>query len=142
MSICVKSGPTYYFAPPRVFETQLTSVMIRMEDASRFKKWLFDRFMKVARKVGPDILDGKPVSLMDRMKYGLGELMIYGPLKNTLGLSRVRVGYTAGEAIGPEIFEFLPLAWDQPEAALRPNRSDRFHHRRSPMAKCVVIRLA
>jgi long-chain acyl-CoA synthetase len=99
-------GPTYYFAPPRVFETQLTSVMIRMEDASRFKKWLFDRFMKVARKVGPDILDGKPVDSMDRLKYGLGELMIYGPLKNTLGLSRVRVGYTAGEAIGPEIFDF------------------------------------
>jgi len=99
-------GPTYYFAPPRVFETQLTSVMIRMEDASRMKKWLFDRFMKVARKVGPDILDGKPVGLMDRLKYGLGELMIYGPLKNTLGLSRVRVGYTAGEAIGPEIFDF------------------------------------
>jgi long-chain acyl-CoA synthetase len=99
-------GPTYYFAPPRVFETQLTSVMIRMEDASRMKKWLFDKFMAVARRVGPDILDGKPVSFMDKLKYGLGEVMIYGPLKNTLGLSRVRVGYTAGEAIGPEIFDF------------------------------------
>jgi len=99
-------GPTYYFAPPRVFETQLTSVMIRMEDASRFKKWLFDKFMAVARRVGPDILDGKPVGFIDKLTYGLGELMIYGPLKNTLGLSRVRVGYTAGEAIGPEIFDF------------------------------------
>jgi len=99
-------GPTYYFAPPRVFETQLTSVMIRMEDASRFKKWLFDTFMAHARKVGPAILDGKKVSFMDRVKYALGELMIYGPLKNTLGFSRVRVGYTAGEAIGPEIFDF------------------------------------
>ena len=99
-------GPTYYFAPPRVFETQLTSVMIRMEDASRFKKWLFDKFMAHARKVGPSILDGKSVGAMDRAKYALGELMIYGPLKNTLGLSRVRVGYTAGEAIGPEIFDF------------------------------------
>ena len=99
-------GPTYYFAPPRVFETQLTSVMIRMEDASRFKKWLFDKFMAHARKVGPAILDGKSVGAMDHAKYALGELMIYGPLKNTLGLSRVRVGYTAGEAIGPEIFDF------------------------------------
>ncbi len=99
-------GPTYYFAPPRVFETQLTSVMIRMEDASRFKKWLFDTFMAHARKVGPAILDGKKVSFMDRAKYALGELMVYGPLKNTLGFSRVRVGYTAGEAIGPEIFDF------------------------------------
>jgi len=99
-------GPTYFFAPPRVFETQLTSVMIRMEDASRMKKWLFDTFMAVARKVGPAILDGKPVSGIDRLKYTLGNLFVYGPLKNTLGFTRVRVGYTAGEAIGPEIFDF------------------------------------
>lgn len=99
-------GPTYYFAPPRVFENQLTSVMIRMEDASPFKKKLFDRAMAHARKVGPQILDGKPVGLMDRLKYKFHDLTIFGPLKNTLGLSRVRVGYTAGEAIGPEIFAF------------------------------------
>ena len=100
-------GPTYYFAPPRVFETQLTNVMIRMEDAGRFKKWLFEYFMTHARRVGPDILDGQPVNQWDRFKYNIGELAIYGPLKNTLGFSRIRVGYTAGEAIGPEIFDFF-----------------------------------
>jgi long-chain acyl-CoA synthetase len=99
-------GPTYFFAPPRVFEGQLTNVMIRMEDAGRFKKRLFDICMALARRVGPDILDGKAVSVMDRLKYWLGDLFIYGPLKNTLGFSRIRVGYTAGEAIGPEIFDF------------------------------------
>ena len=99
-------GPTYYFAPPRFFEGQLTSVMIRMEDAGRFKKWLFKKYMDVAHKVGPAILDGKEVSLGDRLSYWMGNLFVYGPLKNTLGLSRVRVGYTAGEAIGPELFEF------------------------------------
>ncbi len=99
-------GPTYYFAPPRVFETQLTNVMIRMEDAGRFKQRMFHYFMDHARNVGPAILDGKSVGLGDRLKYALGELMVYGPLKNTLGFSRVRVGYTAGEAIGPEIFDF------------------------------------
>ncbi len=99
-------GPTYYFAPPRVFETQLTNVMIRMEDAGRFKKRMFDYFMAHAKNVGPAILDGKPVSAIDKLKYKLGEFFIYGPLKNTLGFSRVRIGYTAGEAIGPEIFEF------------------------------------
>ncbi|NRB04353.1 MAG: AMP-binding protein [Rhodobacteraceae bacterium] len=99
-------GPTYYFAPPRVFETQLTNVMIRMEDASPLKKWMFSYFMDHAKRVGPKILDGEAVGLWDRMKYALGELAIYGPLKNTLGFSRVRVGYTAGEAIGPEIFDF------------------------------------
>ncbi len=99
-------GPTYFFAPPRVFENLLTSVMIRMEDAGTLKKWLFRVFMDHAKRVGPDILDGKPVGFMDRLKYRLGDLLVYGPLKNTLGMSRVRLGYTAGEAIGPEIFQF------------------------------------
>jgi long-chain acyl-CoA synthetase len=60
----------------------------------------------VARRIGPSLLERKPVSLMDRLRYALGDLLIYGPLKNTLGYSRIRVGYTAGEAIGPEIFDF------------------------------------
>ncbi|WBU53388.1 AMP-binding protein [Paracoccus sp. SCSIO 75233] len=99
-------GPTYFFAPPRVFEGQLTNVMIRMEDAGRIKKWLFDHYMKVANRVGPALLDGEPVGFADKLAYGLGKIFVYGPLKNTLGYSRIRVGYTAGEAIGPEIFDF------------------------------------
>ena len=99
-------GPTFYFAPPRVFESVLTSVMIRMKDAGRLKRSLFDHFMKVAKKTGVALMDGQSVSAWDRFHYWLGELLVYGPLKNTLGLSRVRVAYTAGEAIGPEIFEF------------------------------------
>tara|TARA_B110000003_G_scaffold141480_1_gene142958 strand:+ start:205 stop:2169 length:1965 start_codon:yes stop_codon:yes gene_type:complete len=99
-------GPSYYFAPPRVFENQLTSVMIRMEDAGRFKRWLFKNSMALAKRVGGNILDGKSVGLIDRVKYFLGDIFVYGPLKNTLGFSKIRVGYTAGEAIGPEIFDF------------------------------------
>jgi len=99
-------GPTYFFAPPRVFEGQLTSVMIRMEDAGRVKRWLFDHHMALARRVGPGILEGRPVGIIDRLRYALGDVLVYGPLKNTLGYSRIRVGYTAGEAIGPEIFDF------------------------------------
>ncbi|WP_405117355.1 AMP-binding protein [Phaeobacter sp. BS23] len=99
-------GPTYFFAPPRVFEGQLTSVMIRMEDASTLKRKMFHHFLAHAKKVGGDILDGRPVGLMDRLKYKLGDLLVYGPLKDTLGYGRIRVGYTAGEAIGPEIFDF------------------------------------
>jgi long-chain acyl-CoA synthetase len=99
-------GPTYYFAPPRIFEGLLTSVMIRMEDAGALKRWLFHRFMAVARRVGPDRMDGKPVRALDRLLYALGNVVIYGPLRNTLGLSRVRVAYTAGEAIGPDLFTF------------------------------------
>jgi len=99
-------GPTYYFAPPRVLENLLTQVSIRMEDAGAFKRWLYRRFMDVARRVGGLLLDGKPVGLLDRLSYGLGDLLVYGPLRNVLGMSRVRIAYTAGEAIGPDLFKF------------------------------------
>ncbi|KAB7613859.1 long-chain fatty acid--CoA ligase [Amylibacter sp. SFDW26] len=99
-------GPTYFFAPPRYFEGMLTTVQIRMEDAGKFKQWLFKYFMDHASVVGPKLLDGMSVGLMDKLKYHFGKVFITGPLKNTLGLSRVRVGYTAGEAIGPELFDF------------------------------------
>ena len=99
-------APTYFFAPPRVFENLLTLIMVRMEDAGRVKKAMFDTFMGVARRVGEDILDGRSVSFTDRLLYGLGTLFVYGPLKDRMGLSRLKVAYTAGEAIGPEIFRF------------------------------------
>ena len=100
-------GPTYFFAPPRVFENLLTQVTIRMEDAAPLKQRLFGFFMNVAERAGADILEGRKVGVVDRLLYRLGELCVYGPLKNVLGLSRLRVGYTAGEAIGPEIFRFF-----------------------------------
>jgi len=99
-------GPTYYFAPPRVFEGMLTSVMIRMEDASALKRKMFEACMNVARRVGPALMDGQPVGLLARLQYALGNLLVYGPLRNNLGFSRVRVAYTAGEAIGPDLFNF------------------------------------
>ena len=100
-------GPSYYFAPPRIFEGMLTSVSIRMEDASPLKQWMYAKAMGVARRVGSDILDGKNVGAIDRLKYQLGNLFIYGPLRNAMGLSRIRVAYTAGAAIGPELFRFF-----------------------------------
>ena len=99
-------GPTYYFAPPRVLENLLTQVSIRMEDASLLKRWLYRSFMGVANRVGGALLDGKRVGLLDRIVYSMGDLLVYGPLRNVLGMSRVKVGYTAGEAIGPDLFRF------------------------------------
>ncbi len=100
-------GPTYYFAPPAIYETVLTKVMIRMEDAGKIKRSMFNYFMELAKSVGIRILDGKPVSFSERFLYRLGHILVYGPLRNNLGLSRTRLAYTAGEAIGPEIFEFF-----------------------------------
>jgi long-chain acyl-CoA synthetase len=100
-------GPTYYFAPPRVFENLLTQVMIRMEDAGAVKRRMFHYFMGVARRCGAEVLDRKSgVSFADRLLYALGDLLVYGPLRNVLGMCRIRVAYTAGAAIGPDLFRF------------------------------------
>ena len=99
-------GPTYFFAPPAIYENLLTNVMIRMEDATWLKRKMFHYFMDVAKRVGVAILNGESASLIDRLLYRLGGILVYGPLKNTLGFSRIRIAYTAGEAIGPDIFDF------------------------------------
>ena len=99
-------GPTYFFAPPRFYEELLTTVMIRMEDASELKRRLFRLCLDHARRVGPRILAGERVGLGDRLAYAASEFLFLAPIRNALGMSRVRVGYTAGEAIGPEIFSF------------------------------------
>jgi long-chain acyl-CoA synthetase len=99
-------GPTYYFAPPRVFENLLTQVMIRMEDANALKRWMFNCCMGVAKRCGAEIMDGKPVAFVDRLLYAIGNVVVYAPLRNVLGMSRIRVAYTAGAAIGPDLFRF------------------------------------
>lgn len=99
-------GPSYFFAPPRVFEIMLTHILVSMEDASKLKQRMFHYFMDVAQRSGDKILNGESVSFIERLKYRLGEFFVYGPLKNQMGLSRLKVGYTAGEAIGPKMFSF------------------------------------
>ena len=100
-------GPSYYFAPPRIYENLLTATMVRMEDASAPKRLLFRRFTALARRWGEKILNRESVPLVARLGYAIGNLLVYGPLKNELGLTRVRLAYTAGEAIGPDLFSFF-----------------------------------
>ena len=99
-------APTYFFAPPRVFETLLTTITVAMEDASRPKRAMFNHFIEVAKHHGEAVLNGESVPPLARIQYAVGEWCVYGPLKNRLGMSNVRVAYTAGEAIGPDIFRF------------------------------------
>ena len=118
-------GPTYYFAPPRVWEGMLTQLMVRMQDAAKIKLWAFNYFMNIAKKWGNDILDKKKVPLLSRLLYALGYFFVYGPLKNNLGLTRVRISYTAWEAMGPDTFLFyrslginLKVLYGQTEASV------------------------
>jgi len=99
-------GTTYAFAPPRVYENILTLATVRMADAGALKRKMFDFFIAFARRWGEKILNGERVPLYARLIYAIGDFLVYAPLKNRFGLSRIRVAYTAGEAIGPELFRF------------------------------------
>jgi long-chain acyl-CoA synthetase len=100
-------GATYIFAPPRIFESILTLTMVRIEDASALKRRMFRFFIGHANKVGERMLNREPgVGAWDRLLWHLGNVLVYAPLRNRFGMTKVKVGYTAGEAIGPEIFRF------------------------------------
>jgi long-chain acyl-CoA synthetase len=100
-------GPTYLFAPPRIWENILTQVMIRMEDAAWIKQKMFHFFMKVAGKVEKLRIAHESVPFGPKILYQLGRFLVYAPLVDNIGMKNVRIAYTAGEAIGPEIFEFF-----------------------------------
>jgi len=100
-------APTYFFGPPRIWESLLTGVMVRVEDAARPKRAMVQFFLRLAQDIERKRLARQAVPLWQRLLYPLGSLLVYGPLKDNLGLSRVRRAYTAGEAIGPEIFLFF-----------------------------------
>ncbi len=99
-------GPTVFLAPPRVLEALLTQVTIRINNTGGFKRSLYDHYMTLAQRVGPRTLAGESVDLSDSLAYSLGHVLIYGPLRDVLGMSRLRVAYAAGEATGPDLLLF------------------------------------
>jgi long-chain acyl-CoA synthetase len=100
-------GPTYFFAPPRIWESILTSVLLRIEDCAWPKRRLVGFFLDLAQDMERRRLSGQAVPWWPRLLAPLGRLLVYGPLRDNLGMRRVRRAYTAGEAIGPEIFVFF-----------------------------------
>ena len=122
-------GTTYAFAPPRVFENLLTLTMVRMEDAGRVKRAMFHYFIDHARKWGEKILNNKePVPLAARLIYRLGDVLVYGPLKNRFGLTQHPRRLYGGRGDRPGDLPLLSLDRRQPEAALRADRSLGLHH--------------
>lgn len=99
-------APSFYLAAPRSWDNMLTTIQVRMEDSTPLKKWLYDVFMNSALTAERQKLEGKPVSLKNRLLRPLGELLIFGPIKDQFGLTRLRHAFTGGEAIGEDTFVF------------------------------------
>lgn len=100
-------APTLYFCSPRTWSNMLTRIQVGMDESTPFKKWLYNRFMPFAIELERQRLNGKQPSAGQRLWRWVGEQLVYGPIKDHLGLSRVVRPYTAGEAIGEDIFLFF-----------------------------------
>ena len=145
-------GPTIFFGAPALWEGLLTTITIRMEDAGRFKRGLFRYFIDVAQRAGTDLLDRRPVGLADRLRYWLGEVFVYGPLKNSLGLSHTRLAITGGAPLGENTFSFyrsiginLKQIYGQTECsayATRHHNGDARQDTVGPPCEGVEIRIA
>ncbi|MBM4330602.1 MAG: long-chain fatty acid--CoA ligase [Deltaproteobacteria bacterium] len=99
-------GPTVVFCPPRIWENILTTIQVKMEDAAWIKQKMYAFLINVAHRVSTHQLKHQAVSLGLRFLYALGEFLVYGPLRDNLGMGRLRFAYTAGAALGPEVFQF------------------------------------
>jgi long-chain acyl-CoA synthetase len=100
-------GPMAFLAPPRIWENLLTSVQVRSADASFVKRTLFDQFRRIAEKAELMRADGRELPATLRLALWIGEILIYGPLRDRLGLGRVRWAYTGGAPLGPDTFRFF-----------------------------------
>jgi long-chain acyl-CoA synthetase len=100
-------GPTTVLAPPRIWENMLTTVQVKAADAPALKRWVFQRFRRVAEQAEILRADGKPLPLPLRIARALGEFFVYGPVRDQLGLRRARWALTGGAPLGPDTFRFF-----------------------------------
>lgn len=100
-------APTLYFCSPRAWSNMLTRIQVGIDESTPVKRWLYRQFMPFAIEVERRRLNAQPPSLGERMWRAVGEMLVYGPIKDQLGLARVERPYTAGEAIGEDVFLFF-----------------------------------
>src|SRR5919109_1322203 len=100
-------GPTVLIAPPRIWENMLSQVQVMIGDSTFLKRTLYQAFSPIAEKVAALRMQKKPISWSLRLLYHLGNVLVYAPIKDRLGLRRIRYAYTGGAALGPEVFLFF-----------------------------------
>ncbi|PYN76406.1 MAG: long-chain fatty acid--CoA ligase [Candidatus Rokuibacteriota bacterium] len=100
-------GPTTVLAPPRIWENMLTGVQVKAADAPALKRWVFERFRAAAERAEILRSDGKPIPLGLRLACMLGNVLVYTPIRDQLGLRRARWALTGGAPLGPDTFRFF-----------------------------------
>jgi long-chain acyl-CoA synthetase len=100
-------GPTAFLGPPRIWENLLTSVQVKAADATPLKRKIFEIFRDLAARAELRRSDGRPLPPLMRLGLAVGDVLVFGPVRDQLGLGRVRWAYTGGAPLGPDAFRFF-----------------------------------
>ena len=99
-------APTFYLAAPRSWDQMLTTIQVGIENSTPLKKWLYHFFMDRAIAAETRKLNGKSGGVLEPLGRLLGEAIVFGPIKDQFGMSRLKNAFTGGEAIGEDTFVF------------------------------------
>jgi long-chain acyl-CoA synthetase len=100
-------APHVMFSPPRIWENMVSQVQVKTEDASWLKRRMVAWALPVGERAAEAKFDRRALGGLDRLKYRLADLLVFGKLRDQLGLVRFRRCYTGGAALGPDVFRFF-----------------------------------
>ena len=99
-------GPAFLMSPPRIWESMVSDVQVMSEDTTPLKRWIYRWSMKQGAASAEARLQGGNVGVAGKVRHRLAEWMVFRPVRDQLGLARVRRAYTGGAALGPDVFRF------------------------------------
>jgi long-chain acyl-CoA synthetase len=100
-------GPDVMFAPPRVWESLVSTVQVKIMDTTPFKRFMYERFMPVGKRLADLRFEKKPLGLSDRLAWWFADVLLFRALRDRLGMTNLRSASTGGAALGPDVFRFF-----------------------------------
>jgi long-chain acyl-CoA synthetase len=100
-------GPDVMFAPPRVWESMVSTVQVKIMDTTPFKRFMYERFMPVGKRLADKRFEKKPIGVGDKVAWWLADVLLFRALRDRLGMTNLRSASTGGAALGPDVFRFF-----------------------------------
>ncbi len=103
----IEISPTVGHAVPRIWEKYYSAIMIRMADATWFKRLVFFSAFKIGQKRARLKMDFKPVPFYLEILYKIAHFIVFRKLKERMGFDRIRIAYSGAAPIAPDILYFF-----------------------------------
>ena len=101
-------GPAFMMSPPRIWENMVSDVQVMAEDTTRLKRWMYRWAMSEGMRAADARFEGeRRGGVAARLRHRLADWTVFQPIRDQLGLSKVRRAYTGGAALGPDVFRFF-----------------------------------